>query len=131
MVNILNFFRKFFKRRQHQRFAVQSGTFVIVSPATDKDQERRVLIADISLGGTAFIYQGSQTELSESGFLKMFATTPNSDRVQFETVSDIPIPGNTKTSESFRRRGVKFQWMGVLGKSELRDFIKEFSVCPK
>ncbi len=129
MANILNFCRRLFKRRQHQRYAVQSGTFVIVSPNTE--QEQKVLIADISLGGTAFIYQGSQTELSESGFLKMFATTPNSDRVQFETVSDIPIPGNTKTSESFRRRGVKFQWMGVLGKSELRDFIKEFSVCPK
>ncbi len=131
MVNILNFFRKFFKRRQHQRFAVQSGTFVIVSPATDKDQERRVLIADISLGGTAFIYQGSKKELAESGFLQMFANTPMSDRLQYVTVSDTPVPGNTQTSERFRRRGVKFQWMGIMGNAELRDFIKEFGVCPK
>jgi hypothetical protein len=129
MASILNFCRRLFKHRKHQRFAVQNGTFVIVSPSTD--QERKVLIADISPGGTAFIYQGSPTELAESGFLKMFDTTPTSDRVEFVTVSDIPIPGSTQTSESFRRRGVKFQWMGVLGKAELRDFIKEFSVCPK
>ena len=131
MANIFNFFRKLFKRRQYQRFAVQSGTFVIVSPATDQDQEQRVLIADISLGGTAFIYQGSKAELAESGFLQMFANTPMSDRVQFVTVSDTPVPGNTQKSERFRRRGVKFQWMGVLGNVELRGFIKEFGIGPK
>ena len=131
MDSILNYCRRLFKARQHQRFAVQSGTFVIVSPATDPEQERKIQIVDVSHGGAAFIYQGPPTELEDTGFLKMFAETPNSDRTQFHTVSDIPAPGCEQTEEPFRRRGVKFMWMGLLGKEELGEFIKEFTICPK
>src|SRR4030042_812147 len=131
MASFLNFCRRLFKTRQHQRFAVQSGTFVIVSPATDPEQERKIQIVDVSLGGAAFIYQGPRADLEDTGFLKMIAETPNSDRMQFQTVSDIPAPGCAETEEPFRRRGVKFMWMGVLGKKELGKFVKEFTICPK
>ena len=42
--------------------------------------ERKVQLVDISLGGAAFIYRGSPTELEAAGFLKMFAQTPNAGR---------------------------------------------------
>jgi len=131
MANILNICRRLFKHRQYQRFAVRSGTFVIVSSATDGGVERKVQLVDISLGGAAFIYQGPPKELEAAGFLKMFAETPNAGRVKFETVSDIPAPGSTQTSAPFRRRGVKFAWMGILGKSELKEFLEEYSLCQK
>jgi len=130
MANISNLWRRLFKRRKYQRFAVHSGTFVIVSPAKEEGQGRKVQIVDISLGGAAFIYPGSPSDLEADGFIKMFSKTSDAGKVQFQTVSDIPAPSSEQTEESFRRRGVKFTWMGMVGKAELKDFLKEFGLCP-
>jgi c-di-GMP-binding flagellar brake protein YcgR len=112
--------------RKHERFIVQKGTIVIVSPGTDK--ERKVQLIDISQGGAAFIYQGSKEELDASGVLKMLAKNADLELVNFETVSDEPAPGSTDTSLPSRRRGVKFKWMGVLKEEDLRDFVKSISI---
>jgi len=129
MANIINFFRMLFKHRIHQRFTVKSGTFVIVSPGTDREQ--RVHVIDISLGGAAFIYQGSPEELESSGVLKVLAEAPDLAKVNFDTVSDRPSPESLRTSEPFRRRSVKFKWMGVLEQAQLKSFIKEVGIVPK
>jgi len=112
--------------RQHQRFMVQKGTFVIVSPGTDK--ERKVQVIDISQGGAAFVYQGSKEDLEKSGVLKLLAKDVSLEKVRFETVSDKPASESTDTSLASRRRGVKFQWMGVVEKADLRDFVKSISI---
>jgi c-di-GMP-binding flagellar brake protein YcgR len=117
------------KPRIHQRFTVKSGTFVIVSPGTDREQ--RVQVIDISLGGTAFIYQGSPEELEESGVLKILAEAPGLAKVNFDTVSDRPTSESLRTTETFRRRGVKFKWMGVLEQAQLKSFIKEVGIKQK
>ena len=122
MANIL----KTCEARQHQRFMVQKGTFVIVSPGTDK--ERKVQVIDISQGGAAFVYQGSKEDLEKSGVLKLLAKDVSLEKVRFETVSDKPASESTDTSLASRRRGVKFQWMGVVGKADLKDFIKSISI---
>ena len=129
MVNIFNFFRMLFKPRIHRRFAVKSGTFVIVSPGTD--QERRVQVLDISLGGAAFVYQGSPEEFETSGVLKVRAEAPGLAKVNFDTVSDMPTSESPRTSEPYRRRSVKFKWMGILEKVELKSFIKEVGIAPQ
>ena len=129
MANIINFFRMLFKHRIHQRFTVKSGTFVIVSPGTDREQ--RVHVIDISLGGAAFIYQGSKEDLETSGVLKVLAEAPDLAKVNFDTVSDRPSPESLRTSEPFRRRSVKFKWMGVLEQAQLKSFIKEVGIVPK
>jgi hypothetical protein len=129
MANIFNYCRMLFKPRRHQRFSVKSGTFVIVSPGTD--QEQRVQLIDISRGGAAFIYQGSPEELQESGVLKILAEAPALAKVDFETVSDKPTPESLQASEPFRRRGIKFKWLGVLEESQLKTFIKEVGVSTK
>jgi hypothetical protein len=105
---------------------VQSDTFVIVSPGTDK--EKKVQVIDISQGGLAFIYQGSKEDLDTSGVLKMLAKNPNLEKVNFDTVSDKPAPEFTYTSLPTRRRGVKFKWMGVMKEADLRNFIKSISL---
>lgn len=121
MINLLNIFRRLFKRRQHERYYVRNGTFVIVSPA-----EKTVQVIDISMGGTAFIYDGRPEELKLSGTLTLIADEMRPQKVNFDTVSDITAPGSIPSSESsFRRRGVKFKWLGVLDKVELNKFIKE------
>ena len=129
MANIINYWRMLFKRRMYQRFTVESGTFVIVSPGTDR--EHKVHVIDISLGGAAFIYKGSPEELDASGVLKMLTEAPGLAEVNFDTVSDTPTSESLRTSEPFRRRGVKFKWMGVMEQVQLKSFIKEIGIAPK
>ena len=89
---------------------------------------RKVQAIDISHGGLAFIYQGSQEDLDTSGALKILAKNADLENVNFETISDEPAPGSTDTSLPSRRRGVKFKWMGVVEKADLRDFVKSISI---
>jgi hypothetical protein len=49
--------------------------------------------------------------------------------VKFDTVSDRPTSKSLRTSEPFRRRSVKFKWMGVLENVELKSFIKEVGIA--
>jgi hypothetical protein len=112
--------------RQHQRFMVPKGTFVIVSPGTDK--EWKVQAIDISHGGLAFIYQGSKEDLDTAGALKILSKNADIEKLNFETVSDEPALGLADTPLPYRRRGVKFKWMGVVGKQDLRDFVNSISV---
>ncbi len=122
--------RRLFRQRRHKRYLVQSGTFVIVSPGTDREQ--KVQLLDISQGGTAFIYQGSPEELEESGILKMLVERKYLANVPYNTASDVPAPGceGVQSSVPYRRRGVKFNWMGVLQEVELRNYIKKVSINP-
>jgi len=124
MVSISNIFRMLFKRRKYARYNVQDGTFVIVAPG-----EHKVQIIDISMGGAAFIYQGNPEALEKSGALKLIAKEMSLQRLKFDTVSDIPAPGYAQSlKKMFRRRGVKFKWIGVLEEAELNKFIKEAGI---
>jgi hypothetical protein len=118
-----------FKHREHERYNVQSGTFVIVAPGTGG--ERKVQIVDISMGGAAFIYNGRPEELEESGVIKMLTEDASLEKLEFDTVSDIPMPGSAQPTEEFRRRGVKFKWLGILDKAELNKFIEDIRTFPK
>jgi hypothetical protein len=51
--------------------------------------------------------------------------------MNFDTVSDHPAPGSADAPLPYRRREVKFKWMGVLEQADLRDFIKSISIEPK
>jgi len=132
MAGILNSFRRLFKRRQDQRYCVKDGTFVIISPVKGDGREQKVQLIDISHGGMAFIYQGSPADLETSGVLKLLTEKPSGGgKIDFETVSDVPVPGSAQTSEPFRRRGVKFKWLGFIERSKLRDLVNEVRICEK
>ena len=110
------------ENRRQQRFMIPKGTFVIVSPGTDK--EWKVQAIDISQGGMAFIYQGSKEDLDTSGVLKILAKDACFENMNFETVYDEATTGSKYTSLPSRRRGVKFKWMGVVEKEDLMDFVR-------
>ena len=129
MPDILNYCRMLFKNREHKRYSVKSGTFVIVAPGTGG--ERKVQIVDISMGGAAFIYNGRPEELEESGIIKMLTEKASLEKLEFDTVSDIPVCESPQSSEEVRRRGVKFKWLGVLDKSELTKAIDDIGTFPK
>jgi c-di-GMP-binding flagellar brake protein YcgR len=122
MAKILSDAQRASETRQQQRFMAPKGTFVIVSPGTDK--EWKVQAIDISQGGVAFIYQGSKEDLDTSGVLKILAKNANLENVKFETVYDELVPESLDKSLPSRRRGLKFGWMGVVEEADLRDFVK-------
>jgi hypothetical protein len=126
MAKILSYVRRESETRQHQRFMVPKGTFIIVSPGTDN--ERKVQLIDISQGGAAFIYQGSKEELDASGLFKLLAKDADLEPLNFKMVFDEPLHESMDTSLLSRRRGVKFEWMGVVEKEDLSDFLKSISM---
>jgi hypothetical protein len=83
------------------------------------------------MGGAAFIYNGRPEELEESGVIKMLTEDASLEKLEFDTVSDIPAPGIKQPLEELRRRGVKFKWLGVLDKVELSKFIETVSTFCK
>lgn len=133
MSGFLNSFKKFLKRRHFQRYYVKEGTLVVISPDNASNREQKVELIDISLGGMAFIYNGSPSDIAASGLLKLL--TPNhpdrKEGIQFGMVSDIPISGNIQETAQFRRRGVKFKWLGFYDEFALTYFIDEVKICEK
>jgi len=121
MGSLLNGIRKFCKGRTQGRFSVTGKAMVVIAPG--EDNERKVQILDISRGGLAFVYDGSQEELLESGILQLLANNVVFlEKVNFETASDVLLK---ETGGEYRRRGLRFKWMGVFDDVKLDDFIKE------
>ena len=82
--------------------------------------KRKANIIDISLGGSAFIYEGSPDDLGKSGLIRLSNDMP--EAVEFKTVSD----AECSEGSTYRKRGVKFEWKGFLGKKQLVEFIEEY-----
>lgn len=118
---LLQFLKKlFFKRRKDHRYLIHDGSLVIVFPAKDGTKIKwKVKVIDMSLGGAAFIYEGSPDDLAKSGLIRLSNNMP--EAAKFETVSDVEC----SEGSTYRRRGVKFEWKGLLGKKQLIEYIKE------
>ncbi|MCE5263222.1 MAG: PilZ domain-containing protein [Deltaproteobacteria bacterium] len=131
MAGFMNSLRRVFKGRQHPRYLVKDGTFLIIRSAGENGEEQKVQLLDISEGGMAFIYQGSPAELEKSGMLKLLSGRPHGEKIEFETVSDLPLPGVADLANTLRLRGVKFKWMGLFEQAQLKDLIDTVKVCEK
>jgi hypothetical protein len=123
MSNIFNRIRKFFNHRQHQRYAVNTGTCVVI--AHDKSGEKIVKLIDISDGGMAFICRDPLSDLDSSGIMKLFENSSYSAKIQFDTVSEVFAIDKELSPEPFWRRSVKFEWLGSLEKETLKAFINQ------
>jgi hypothetical protein len=107
----------FFKDRKNHRYLVHNGGVVVI-PATDGIKMHwPVRIIDISLGGAAFIYEGSPSDLAESGLIKL----SEGEAVKFKTISDAEFPEGA----AHRRRGVQFKAKGVSDNEQIIRFINE------
>lgn len=111
----------FFKGRKDHRYLVHHRSVVVVVPVKDQTKMTwSVQVIDVSLGGAAFIYEGSPADLAKSGLIRL----SDGEAVKFKTVSDI----ESSEGSAYRRRGVKFQWKGVLGKEHIIKFINEHGI---
>ena len=114
------------ERRRDGRFQVPKGVFVEVRrPHHSKLGE----IIDISMGGLAFHYVGSQ-EANES-YLAIFLTETNFhlDEVPIRTVLDLETADRLpSTSITVRRCGVQFVNLTDEQRSQIQFFINNYTI---
>ena len=119
---MLRFFKTLFlKDRRHYPRQLVNGRFDL--EMTSKEgvtMNRTVDVIDISLNGAAFIYEGSPYDVAKFGLIRLYKGMPAA--LGFKTVSDIEC----SKESTFRRRGVKFDWTGFLGKKQLIAFSEEY-----
>jgi c-di-GMP-binding flagellar brake protein YcgR len=85
---------------------------------------------NISEGGCAFIYDGSRKDLEASGLLSLqFKDILCLERVGFVTKSDSLLSDSNDKKEQLRIRSVEFQWMGILDRKKLKEFIKQNAIA--
>ena len=119
---ISGLFRKV-RRRRYKRFRSRGNAYVVISTPQDGDP-RQVQIIDISQGGMAFIYQGDKEGLVRDAELSLFdEEAMYLDKIGYEDISDIAINGDG--DENYRRHSVRFKWLGVLDRTQLKRFIKK------
>jgi c-di-GMP-binding flagellar brake protein YcgR len=133
VAGILSSLKKLFNRRRHKRYFVKDGTLVVISPGNVENPEKVVQLIDISNGGMAFVYQGSPADIEKSSLLQVVTQQPpyRTESIRFDTVSDEPVAEDAQTSEQFRRRGIKFRWMGFFDETAFKNLIDEIKICEK
>jgi len=131
MKTLLDVCKRLFRRRRHERFSVRNGTYVGVSFVDDDYRERTLQLVDISTSGASFIYRGYAVDLEESGFLRLFSHTPDSERLRFKTLSDTLPPGYHSLSQPYRLRTLRFEAVRASQRKDLEIFIKQVALCRK
>jgi hypothetical protein len=113
------------ERRKHQRFQVQNGAFVVLTPPGTKVGR----IVDISIGGLAFHYVGKQESSRESTQLSIFSGDCSFYlyRVPCATVSDLRAYAGGVAPLSIRRHSVQFGELTRDQVSRLEHFIRHYS----
>jgi len=113
------------ERRKHQRFQVQNGAFVVLTPPDTKVGR----IVDISMGGLAFHYVGTEESSRESTQLSIFSGDCSFYlyRVTCATVSDLRAYATGLAPLSIRRHSVQFGELTHDHASRLEHFIRNYS----
>ena len=113
--------------RLHPRFSVDNGVLVLIEPHAAAP--RQVQMVNISEGGCAFIYNGARKDLEASGFLSIqFKDILCLERVGFVTKSDSLLSDSNDKKEQLRIRNVEFQWIDILDRKKLKEFIKQNAI---
>ena len=106
-------------RRRHKRFPAIDGAFVVLG--TRMEDGHKFQIIDVSMGGLAFIYEGSKNDLDEIKTLSIMGGEQLFlDNVFFDPAGTIPM----EHAPDINRQGIEFKYLGVLDKAQLKDFIK-------
>ena len=121
-------------RRQHERFQVRDGAFVVLRPRSailGQDIDIVGKIIDISQAGLVLRYVSSQ-ERSHESFELDIVLAGNGFRlnsVPVKTVSDRQMADDAAASNSttVRRRGVQFGTLTEQQTSQLQRFIRDYT----
>ena len=127
-MKLLKILKRLFRNpRMHPRFSVDNGVLVLIEPHAAAP--RQVQMVNISEGGCAFIYNGSRKDLEASGFLSLqFKDILCLERVGFITKADSLLSDSNDKKEQLRIRSVEFQWIDILDKKKLKEFIKQNAI---
>ena len=116
------------ERRKHRRYQVPTGAFVGIGPESTKVGR----ISDLSIGGLAFSYVGTEEPSPSKGsYLDLFFTDKDFylGRLPFKTIFDYELVEKApSSSETLRRCGVKFQKLTRHQKAEIERFIQNYTI---
>ena len=127
-MKLLKILKRLFRPRLHHRYSVDNGVLVLIEPHAAAP--RQVQMVNISEGGCAFIYNGPRKDLEASGFLSLqFKDILCLERIGFITKSDSLLSDSNDKKEQLRIRSVEFQWMGILDRKKLKEFIKQNAIA--
>ena len=128
-MKLLKILKRLFRNpRLHHRFSVDNGVLVLIEPHAAAP--RQVQMVNISAGGCAFIYNGSSKDLEASGFLSLqFKDILCLERVGFVTKADSLLSDSNDKKEQLRIRSVEFQWIDILDRKKLKEFIKQNAIA--
>jgi c-di-GMP-binding flagellar brake protein YcgR len=127
-MKLLEILKRLFRNpRLYHRYSVDNGVLVLIE--THAAAPRQVQMVNISEGGCAFIYNGSRKDLKASGFLSLqFKDILCIERVGFVTKSDSLLSDSKDKKEQLRIRNVEFQWIDILDRKKLKEFIKQNAI---
>jgi hypothetical protein len=108
------------ERRKRKRFKIKEGVFSILRGPSPQLGE----ITDASGGGLAFRYEGEEKSWKESSELEILALNDS-----FK-IKRLPIKGiwDFKTANEMRKRGVQFGRLTYRQRSQLRFFMRNYSL---
>lgn len=111
-----------FEKRKHKRLRVHEDAFVVLKPHYEKLGH----IIDISIDGLAFRYIDEKGTSGRSSVLDIFFVDNrfHLEKVPFETILDL----ETDSRMSYRRCSVRFGEMTDNQRSQLNDFIKDYTI---
>ena len=126
--------REIVDRRQYKRYQVPTNSYISLG-SNDPGLGQ---IIDISMGGIAFRYMGSE-KLPDQSHLDMFLTEGDLclSKVPFKTVSDYEIPNTVlckivdpipRSCRTMRRSGLQFGELMPEQKVQLERFIKDHTL---
>ena len=108
------------ERRKHRRYQAMTGTFLVLGSRAASGQ--KIQIADISMGGLAFIYSGEKKDLANLGKLHLFTgEAPEVNNLMYDPVSSEYLD----LAQQVKRCGVEFKFLGVMDKNRLKKYIKK------
>jgi len=108
------------ERRERKRFKIKGGVFSILKGPYPVLGE----ITDASGSGLAFKYQGDEKLWKESSELEILVLNDSSK------IKRLPVRGvwDSKTTSNMRKRGVQFGKLTYGQRSQLRLFIRNYSL---
>jgi len=114
------------ERRRHKRFKVQGGAYARFGSHFDKTGQ----VINISMGGVAISYNGSNEPLNESSELDLFFGKISFcfTKIPFKTISDVVVNEALFNPIITRLRGVQFGQLTPLHASQLEYVIQNHAI---
>lgn len=113
-------------KRRYERHSVADGAGVVV--AREGRKHKILPIADISLGGLAFMYEGNGNEWDNARHISLYGHDDlYLNKIRYNIVTDQKLADLPEREISVRRQGIQFLYMNNNEKVKLAEYISAYA----